>query len=495
MFRSTRTGALALAACLLGAQACSDAPLDPAAARPAPVGRTVDQPDTVEPLVRAFARALAEPAVRRRVFEDLRDSPFRDHRLPLQSYLRGASGQAVLAAGARATGQSQAQLMELLRALPPMEIVVPVELHRLRWTGTADVMVAGSALPRREIGLRGVLHGYTTDGRAVSLPATAHLKEPLIAIWPTEYDFGADPEAARQRAPRRDHNSVSIMYDEFSDCDPRTAKVECETEGGSGGPVPGGIALPSGFTYQCMVAGYSPGDEDGDGVLDSCEYEIAYAFRPYLTLAYNDFDTRREEYWAGKKGDNAYAVQIFYALSYYNDGGDPETMGSYSHQGDSEWIVLQVSYHGGKWRVDRAKLSAHWGAWTNSTETVSYGDLQYPDGVYRGRLRSWAARNKHANYKSLSACDSGAWWADNCDTNWSSITNPYYAVEILADANLGNSWHTDQGGFKNCVLSREGQPWGRWECYWLPNYHFFGWQDPSSGGAGVYYDALTAHGF
>jgi hypothetical protein len=258
------------------------------------------------------------------------------------------------------------------------------------------------------------------------------------------------------------------------------------------------LAIPSGYTYECMVATYSSGDVDGDGILDSCEYELAYAFRPYLSLANNDFDLRREEYWAGKKGDNDYAVQIFYALSYYNDGGDPETLNSYAHQGDSEWILAQVAYHGGKWRLQKAKLSAHWESLSSegSTETVGYDGFQYPDGTYRGRPLVWAARNKHANYKSQSACDSGGFLnADSCDSNSWSISDPAYTVELLSNANLGNSWHTDKDGFKNCVLSREGQPYDRWECYWLPDYNFFGWQSPSSGGAGPYYNSLTAHKF
>lgn len=493
-FPTRRAGVLAIAACLAGAQACSDAPLDPPVA-----ARTTAQPaDPAEPLVRALARALAEPSVRRRLFEDLRDSPFKQHKLHLQSYLRGASGQAVLAAGAKATGQSQAELQALLRTLPQMEIAIPIELHRLRWTGTPEVTVVGSALSRQEIGRRAVLNGYTTGGRAVSIHANARPKEALIALWPTEHDFGADPEAVRRNAPRKERSSVSTMSDEFSQCDDVVVREACGEPGGGGGVLEGGLVIPSGNTYQCMVAAYAGGDNDGDGVLDSCETEIAHAFRPYLALAANDFDTRREEYWSGMKGDTQYSVRIFYALSYHNDGGDPETemFKSTSHQGDSEFIMIQVSYSGSRWRMDRAKLSAHWGTWTNSSEVVGYSELEYPDGIQRGRMRSWAARNKHANYKSRSACDAGAYWADTCDGNYHSIWDAYYSVEALPTANLGNSWNHDPAyGFKDCVYSREGQPWNRIECYWSSAENFFGWQPPSSVGAGPYRESLIPHGF
>jgi hypothetical protein len=493
MTRSTRcTRILAFGTLAIAISACSDTlPVTTSESTHPALNRVQGQNDAAAPLVRAFAAALEDPAMRRLILEDLRDSPFRGNRLHLQSYLRGPRGASILARGARRVGSSQAELIALSAALPNMEIVVPVELHRIQWTGTDDIVVAGTALQRSEAGRRGTIQGFTVGGEPVDVPLFSRVPYTVILLVPTQLDFGPDPEARRQRAPKKSGNTIIMTADFSSECDPLTAVIECPDDDNSGGVPAGGQAIPSGFTYQCMVPHGSPGDADADGVLDLCEFEVANTFRPYMAYATNDSGTGREEYWAVKRGDTQYSVQVFYAQSYYDDGGDPETGGYTRHQGDSEWIVMQVSYHGGKWRVDRAKLSAHWGAVTNSTETVGYGDLSYPDGTYRGRPLVWSARNKHANYKSRSACNSGAWWQDDCSSNTYNTWSPFYALEILSNANLGNVWSQTL----NCVLSRKGLPGGRYECYWQPQYKFYGWQIPTDGGAGPYYDALAAHLF
>jgi hypothetical protein len=198
-------GVLTLSTFLIGLQACTDHPSTPTAPPPndAAAGQAAVQPsDPADPLVHAFAKALADPAIRRRVWEDLRDSPFKHHKLHLKSYLRGESGKVILAAGAKATGQSQAELLALLSSLPEMEIAVPIELHRLRWTGTPEVMVVGSALPREEIGRRGTISGYKPTGQPVTAPIFSRVPDPVIALWRTELNFGADPELRRQRTPK-----------------------------------------------------------------------------------------------------------------------------------------------------------------------------------------------------------------------------------------------------------------------------------------------------
>jgi hypothetical protein len=296
------------------------------------------------------------------------------------------------------------------------------------------------------------------------------------------------------------------MLIEESGCDLQTAVTECTGETGGGGGfggdayVGGGIRLSTGETYQCMVGAYGIGDGDGDGIKDYCEAELAEKFRPYLAVKAEDTwyyiggneDLRRNPHWSARIGDTANSVKILYALSYYRDLGDPACWGCTAHAGDSEWINLHVFYYGGYWYVRKARLSAHWNAPTESTETVSADNLQFPGQP--GRIGVWVAEYKHANYKSEHTCNwSGGWLgiSDNCSANRFRPGDPFYEVSAPAYKNLGNSWHQ----YRNCVPTYD-VPIIRIECYWTAGARFTGWQDSSvSGSGGPYFDALTAYSY
>jgi hypothetical protein len=218
---------------------------------------------------------------------------------------------------------------------------------------------------------------------------------------------------------------------------------------------------------------------------------LAYAFRPYLSVLNPGDETGREEYWSVRRGDIDRSIKIFYALSYYKDLGDLQLGNVTAHPGDAEWIILQVTYANGRWGLQQAKLSAHWDTGAESTETVAAAELQYPDGGATSRPLVWVAEGKHANYKSRSACNSGGkFYQDSCFWNSYVIGDPFYDVEVLSSANLGNSWH-QAGQFYS---SRKTASYFA-ETYWL-QMKFYGWQnerdDPDSGG---YYKPLTVHGF
>jgi hypothetical protein len=495
-----RYRALALGALVLAAQACSDLPSAAPDAAPRRGALGAQAPDPADPVVRALASALAEPAARARLLEDLRDSPFPKHRLHLKSYLRGNSGGALLAAGARRAGIRPARLNALLDSLPDMEILMPVSMDRVGWKGTPDLVVTGSALAGAEIHRRGSLSGYTVEGTPVTIPVYEPVDRPQLILVRTRQDFGTDPEARRRGTPRKERGTISTMMLEESTCDPLTAVIECGSDtgtGGGGGSIPtgGGIQLSTGDTYQCMVGAYGAGDGDGDGVRDDCERELAHKFRPYLAVKQppwysfeGDEDLRREEHWAGTLGETSNSVRIFYALSYYRDLGDPTCFGCTSHVGDSEWINLHLFYQNGFWYVRKARLSAHWRETAESTETVSATNLQFPGDP--GRVRVWVAEYKHANYKSRHACNNGGVFDnDDCSGNSFVLGNPFYEVEVLPDANLGNSWHI----YRNCVPSREIVSSAN-ECYWMTGAKFRGWTgNYSAPAAGVYHEALTAH--
>ena len=237
-------------------------------------------------------------------------------------------------------------------------------------------------------------------------------------------------------------------------------------------------------------------DQDADGVRDSCEYQLAYAFRPWLRIMSRDRCPERESYWSAAREPSANVVKIFYLLSYHKDCGNFEP-----HNGDSEFVVLYVApptNGDGRWKLRVMTTSAHYGAVTNSTASVYYYSVEYPE-VYRSAPRVYVALDKHANYYSDAECDAGAWYYDKCD-------DPSFhgRVEVLphADGNIGNNWaRTGDIQLKWHLYSRWGQPgvetpWGGFRPDGTISNKFCGWQDPSAGPcAGTYAITLRDYGF
>jgi len=106
------------------------------------------------------------------------------------------------------------------------------------------------------------------------------------------------------------------------------------------------------------------------------------------------------------------------------------------HKGDSEWIMLELeegNFGAGSWRVRNATLSAHWHAPAGGADNYVGPDLEYGNDVWLGRPLIWVAEGKHANYRSQSVCDAGAWCTDNCDRN----SNVGETLDIQFARNLG----------------------------------------------------------
>ncbi|MGQ0562437.1 MAG: hypothetical protein ACT443_11245 [Gemmatimonadota bacterium] len=111
-------------------------------------------------------------------------------------------------------------------------------------------------------------------------------------------------------------------------------------------------------------------DSDSDGFDDSCEYQLALAFRPLLATNPYDQVLGREPYWAVKV-ENGTVVKIMYMFAYYEDGGnsfDCPGLAQFGlscepHLGDNEFVVAHVLYDGGTkhWILDEMFMSAHYG--------------------------------------------------------------------------------------------------------------------------------------
>ncbi|MDB4947797.1 MAG: hypothetical protein JWM27_446 [Gemmatimonadetes bacterium] len=264
-FRGAVRTAAAVAACALAA-ACSehtDAPMAPStAAKPS----MVREQESVDELTQMVARALRDPALRQRVFEDLRASRFsREHKLDFRAYLRGQGGGAMLLerlaaekpgmpAGARPTDVGAA-VLNMVGSIRRLEFYMPVPEHRAAWTGGPDLIVAS------QIAKNATPVGYRLDGTPVALTNDAPPATPVLVLVTQENSFksplpvqfaNADDNGGRALGTLARPGETNIRSRaRFADgsliggprgmiaadpgCDPTTAIVECPTDGGGGG--------------------------------------------------------------------------------------------------------------------------------------------------------------------------------------------------------------------------------------------------------------------
>lgn len=514
---------------LAAVAACQDALTAPSrtpAPRPAAAAAAVEPDSLALPtLARGLGLALADTALRQQVLEDLRDSPFAEHTIHAASYLAGPRGRQLLEAAAARSGLPVATLLSSVARTPDLAFVVPVKLDRIRWEGASDVVVVATARTKADIIARGSVDGVTTKGERVVINPSQVSPFPVVALLRADAPFGSDPEAVRGRAPHRTRSTVSTREETYhvagpagavttqgvESCPPNELSCICYYTPSdprcapSPAPTGPGVKLPSQFDdYSCRsTAVYS--DYDNDGLNEKCEAELAYAFRPQLSISASDDYPFREPYWAVYPTTQPgvaepYQLQIFYAVSWYRDAGSPvdPVHGYTAHQGDSEFIVIRVKYYSYQfWTVNSAFLSAHYGDWGDSSAEVDWQLLEWAQYT-RGRARIYTAEDKHGSYYSRSQCDKGAYYADNCDRNLDSLGRARYEVEALPTANLGNTPLVRNGVYfrgnptptLDCVASRKFASGGRRECYWTGT-AFRGWQDDHDG----YLDGTSASAY
>lgn len=187
-----RTIRLAMAAMALTA-ACdqSTTPLtpdgepSPAQSRQASSWTATPEGESMVELTRAVALALNEQGLRTRVLQDMRKSPYLEHKLAFSSYLNGESGGVLRAAMRKAADLSDTEIDELLTVAPELEFYMPVVEHRRTWTGGAEVVVASD----RDDDDRPV--GFTTAGESVTLDPYTPPTFPVLALVPVETDFAS----------------------------------------------------------------------------------------------------------------------------------------------------------------------------------------------------------------------------------------------------------------------------------------------------------------
>lgn len=485
-------------------------------------------------LARLLALALADVALRKVIVDDLRDSPFPEHRLQLSSYLSGTRGKALASSMAAKGSISVSRVVALASTRGGLQLLMRRSVDRLTWTGSSDIAVKGNPytlIERRERFRRAPTNetAYTVTGAALPHGIMTDSRYPYLEVGAAETRFGADPEIVRAASPKLSRSTIGTPEEEFAlyrkrgDSSIRASQGltprhldECPPEGcGDGGPPrPMGVSIPSGKTYADC---YKPGvfdqtvDRDQDGVDDLCEYELAKAFRPQLRLMQNDCDTRRAPYFAVRQKNSldwGGVIFIFYAVSYFYDCGAPfycpSWIGSCTpHAGDTEWIILEVgpAPYGsvGPWALKYGTLSAHWRTDNDQTSGYEASDLEDADSSPGyGAPRVWIAQGKHGSYRTEASCDgSGLFNLDNCDYPRSSAE--YATFEFESEHNLGKKQPQFQFIGSNPstpVYDRYNPANPHYEFFWNEGGSFCGWDYyPSTPCAGSYFESLDAYGF
>ena len=279
-----------------------------------------------------------------------------------------------------------------------------------------------------------------------------------------------------------------------------------------------GVWLGASVTPSACAAGRP--DADSDGFSDLCEYKIARSFAPLMQFTMGERAielpggsvwncARGEPYWAVKRFQSSDYVSIAYMPAYYADCGDAAAeVGNFlidvakffilpppvnqieairdivpdipnAHFGDSELIRITVKYDRSSkhWVFQQAFLSAHHNTPGQSSEWVFASEVEFRAGAATFP-KIWVSRNKHANYKSKSACDGGTIFnADTCEmTPWSA---PYYQnrFPVRPRRNVGSPARF----LVFPAYSEFLTPRNRYECFYACRQKFRGWIHTSEG--------------
>lgn len=218
-------------------------------------------------LAAGLAKALRHEGLKYQLLVQMRRSDLTEHKLDLHQFSASPTGERLLDAAAQEMSISVTELRALIERLPPMDMYVPFETHRLAWSASQPLLVAATFdtdVP--------VLAAVDGDGQARQLaisdgtPQTAllilHPAEPRFVMRkefrPGELREGAvariQEHAGAWSARRAHSNGLSYAG---------AAANTCETciDDGSGGGTGGGTGTVAGV-YVTHFHGFR---EDGWG--------------------------------------------------------------------------------------------------------------------------------------------------------------------------------------------------------------------------------------
>jgi hypothetical protein len=265
---------VALAALVLVAACVDRTPVTspPSNEGPRPAASLAPGPQRPEGLARMVAKGLKNPAFRAYLKAQLDASPYREHKLQLETFLAANSGRA-LREVASENNVTKGDIAAEAKAAISLEVYLPVPAHRAAWQGDEHILVA-TALTDDDPPI-----AFDPEGRRHVLDPNAPPATPVLAIVPVETDFSIVPARLQ-------------------------CLVDCDNSGGSGGgspsPAAGLYMTKSHFTQD--FEGWWKGSPEFEvhilgqkGTTDSLyDYQCAgeHAGGPY-TFDQNDLD------WSG----------------------------------------------------------------------------------------------------------------------------------------------------------------------------------------------------
>lgn len=492
--------------------------------------------DDLNRIAQAVAGALESQSLRRELVADFRSSPYEQYSLDFSGYM---SLNTLLPNAVRA-GLPDDLVDRILFSGDQFELSIPDAWHRATWEATDDIVVLATSFVSADLNLLRSSYAdvialspivYRTDGSSFVWKFGEQMHDPYVKIGarrtPFVPRFGSAVGAAsdgnrrtistvqserrafRNKFGSNSENAVPWMSDIDEDdeipvctgnvCDPPPVNPDPFRRALRG------RVLPSARTwFDCRDIGT---DLDRDGFNDDCEYEIASTFAPRLKFDPDEPARGRYSHWAVIPcsavsycdTDYSRSVRVFYAFSYYYDTGtrvgNPLSTVVGEHDGDSEWIVLDIQQgtivrqgqESTEWILEEACYSAHWRSrgWWGSAESSECRRGNNTQHSYNPQPRGavYISRGKHGNYFSAELCNRGGYMGrDVCTWNWVN-DDPIGDFPVVRDRNLGGPvpW-----GISVSHRGRSENMWGRRFCGWS------NWYKKCSGGYGI---SLEYHGF
>lgn len=178
-----------LSALILGLTMCSpDTPrmAEPTVSSPEPARSPWydrQQLVTIDRTARLMASALADQQASQALQEALRDSPWSEHKVALTELFADSPTNALLLAVATQSHMAPAQVLTLIRSLPPIDVYVPFLDHRHTWRTGAPIAVATL------VDTVSAMFGYLPNGVRVAFDrrSTTAPAVPLLLLGPAEF--------------------------------------------------------------------------------------------------------------------------------------------------------------------------------------------------------------------------------------------------------------------------------------------------------------------
>jgi hypothetical protein len=298
---------------LVLALACSERATPPTAPDPPSEPVPVPEPDpgpapandaraAFETMAREVALALADPAFRARLGDDMARSPWRERKLHADTFL-----QAALPALPSTTDGNA--IVALADRSPAAELYFPVEAHRAAWDGGPDLLVA-TAMDDDDVPI-----AFDTHGRRFRLDPDRPPAVPVLALVPRESAIARLPSAEcmteecvqpwgsgggeAEDPPTYSTGSLTLTHAEFVDDFEGWLKGKPEFELHILGPLSQSDTTTM-TSYQCIGEHAPPGyfwdmndlSWDGRAKMFSYEqmdaFEAAYPGRAYVVFALED---------------------------------------------------------------------------------------------------------------------------------------------------------------------------------------------------------------